>query len=41
MDEINFGQITRPKKNVAREFTHVPVQRLDPQDYEGDGVGQM
>ena len=26
------------RRNVAGEFTHVPVQRLDPQDYEGKGI---
>ena len=41
LDEVNFGQVTRPKKNVAGQFTLVPVQRMDPQDYEGKGIGQM
>jgi hypothetical protein len=34
MDEVDLGQVTRPKENVTGELSYVPVQRLDSQDYE-------
>jgi hypothetical protein len=34
MDEADHGWITKPKKTVTGELTHIPDQRLDPQNYE-------
>jgi hypothetical protein len=34
MNEVDLGQVTRPKENVTGEISYVPVQRLDSQDYE-------
>jgi len=41
MDEVDLDKVIRPKKNVTGELTYVPVQRLDPQDYEGPIQGPL
>ena len=41
MDEADLGQITRPKENATGELSHIPNERLDPQDHEGKRIRQM
>ncbi len=41
MDEVDLGQITRPKENATSELPHIPNERLDPQDHEGKRIRQM
>jgi hypothetical protein len=42
MDEDDIGKVTRPQENTSvNDFTYLPVEHMDPQNYEGKRIGQV